>query len=136
MVHHSLTKDSQTVSWGAIRKYHIETQHWQDIGYHAGIEFINFYYEVLIGRRWNLAGAHCKEGNANERFLGFCFVGNFDIEAPSEQILRIAAERFFKPMFALKVASPKIVTHNQFAPYKSCPGLMFNLQALKTFCSI
>jgi len=33
VIHHSLTKDGQAVSWGAIERFHRETQGWSDVGY-------------------------------------------------------------------------------------------------------
>ena len=44
MIHHSATEDSQTLSWQAIRRFHMtDPEHlWADIGYHAGVEW-NFW---------------------------------------------------------------------------------------------
>ena len=134
MIHHSLTKDSDSVSWGAIRRYHVATMGWQDIGYHAGIELVDSEYEILFGRRWDIPGAHCKEGNGNERFLGFCFVGNFDETVPSQMMMEIAVKRFVKPMFELNICKRFIVTHNQYASYKSCPGILFPTEVFRKMC--
>jgi hypothetical protein len=49
ILHHSATADGPTVSWGAIRRFHVVECAWGAIGYHYGIELVGDYYEVLIG---------------------------------------------------------------------------------------
>jgi N-acetylmuramoyl-L-alanine amidase len=45
VIHHSLTNDSRSVSWEAVRKYHLQ-QAWHDIGYHYGIELVGNYDHI------------------------------------------------------------------------------------------
>jgi hypothetical protein len=119
IVHHSLTKDSGTVSWGAIRKYHVETNKWLDIGYHAGVELVNDQYEVLIGRMWNQDGAHAV--GMNNKAVGICFVGNFDVDMPSDAMLDkgLTLIRFMQDLY--QIPKQNIKGHCEYAP-KSCPG--------------
>ena len=134
MVHHSLTKDGTTVSWPAIRRYHME-QGWKDIGYHAGIELVNDHLEALYGRPESEPAAACKEQRMNSRALHLCIVGNFDLVSPSDALLEFAARIVVKPWlhrYRLGVAS--IVGHRDFAHYKSCPGTMFDLDRLRAMC--
>ncbi len=122
IVHHSLTSDSQTVSWGAIRRYHKETNGWIEIGYHYGIELVGDSYEVLVGRPENIAGAHCKGLNALS--IGICFIGNFDLAAPSDEMMIRATEVFYPILRRLVITPEDIHPHSAYAP-KSCPGTMF-----------
>jgi len=135
MIHHSLTKDGTTVSWPAIRRYHLE-QGWNDIGYHAGLELINDHLEALYGRPEDQAAAACKEDRMNERALHLCIVGNFDLTPPSDTVLSFAARVVVKPWLERYGLGPgSIIGHRDRAHYKSCPGFMFDLDRLRTACA-
>jgi N-acetylmuramoyl-L-alanine amidase len=125
VIHHSLTKDGQTVSWGAIRKYHVETLGWNDIGYHFGIELINDHYEILVGRMMTEVGAHCKEQGMNNRSVGICVVGNFDVDILNtlQMEMLVKLVKSIKAVFAIPKANVK--QHHEYASYKSCPGTQF-----------
>lgn len=65
ILHHSLTKDNQTVSWGAIKDYHVNINGWSDNGYHFGIEMMRGNVEILMGRMTDDIGAHCRGYNSD-----------------------------------------------------------------------
>jgi hypothetical protein len=138
IIHHSLTKDSGTVSWGAIRKYHTDPKPvgmgMTSIGYHLGIELVqsgdNFYYESLMGRVWDAEGGHTI--GHNDKSLGICFVGNYDLVVPSEEMLITGAKviRLWMRLFNIQMDS--IFPHRDFAD-KTCPGTKFDMNVLKDF---
>lgn len=128
MIHHSATKDSATVSWDAIRRYHVEVNHWKDIGYHFGVELVGSLYTVQVGRNLETPGAHCKEQSMNRLAIGVCVVGNFDLAPPpSEQLslLRSLAQTLMKEH---NIPSSRVVLHREYAPYKTCPGKLFPIE--------
>jgi len=137
VVHHSLTADNVTLSdIEAIRKYHIETNGWSDIAYHFVVDSIKntvekSYTELLIGRPINIKGSHCIGYNHNS--LGVCVIGNFDLVAPSEEILNVLVNRFIKPymdVFYIPVANVK--GHRELTGFdRTCPGSKFNLDDLR-----
>lgn len=132
IVHHSLTKDGDTVSWGAIEDYHTKTEGWDDIGYHAGVEIINGRAYALVGRPLQYEAAATKEAHMNARALHVCVVGNFDDVLPSEAVLSVLISRVLMPwMVRFNIPVENVMGHRDFTPYKSCPGKKFDLVKLR-----
>lgn len=141
IIHHSLTKDSETVSWGAIRHYHTKVKGWRKIGYQYGVELVGNFYEILIGRFSNETGAHTREMGMNRMSIGICVVGNFDIEVPSPQVLaRLRALVSWK-MDEHEISIQNVLGHREVGKmagfdwkkgqYKSCPGKLFSMASLR-----
>ena len=121
--HHSATKDGDSNDWEAIRRYHIETKGWRNIGYHWGIERENGAIVVREGRPLNWEGGHCV--GWNKIALGVCVVGNFDMAPPDEEILAAAVKLGQNLMAQFPAITPeRSFYHRQFAQ-KSCPGKLF-----------
>lgn len=119
------------MSWLAIRRYHKETNGWKDIGYHFGLEIVNWSYEILVGRPLDMPGAHCKEGNMNTRAIGICVVGNYDTAPPAPEALDVLVHRVVIPMMLVfRVPARNIVFHREYATYKTCPGTQFTKELI------
>lgn len=136
MLHHSLTKDGDTVSWGAIEDYHKNEQGWKDIGYHFGVERINGRLYALLGRGETEEAAACKEGLMNMRAVHVCIVGNFDLAPPDDETLEFLCRRVLRPLMNRhSITFDHIVRHSDYATYKSCPGTQFDVSRLKKWLS-
>ena len=142
VIHHSLTKDSGTVSWGAIRKYHIQKKGWQDIGYHLGIEEVNGQLEVLLGRMPGEVGAHAREQTMNWRSVGICCVGNFDKEDPSDALIGKLSQVVHWLMKVYRVPWDHVIGHRDvglmagkdwaLGENKTCPGKRFPMEEFRS----
>ena len=131
MIHHSLTKDSETVSWGAIRRYHVDHLHWRDIGYHFGVELVYDDFEILVGRTLDESGAHCYQEGMNRKAIGICLVGNFDKVEPPDQQIRATVKLVRSLMRQFNIPVHNVVAHRDYAHYKSCPGVLFYMEKFK-----
>jgi N-acetyl-anhydromuramyl-L-alanine amidase AmpD len=122
-IHHSLTRDSETLSLKAIESYHVNTNAWDAIGYHVVTEVVGDEMKIMSGRSSAYQGAHERKLNATH--LGLCIVGDYDKEEPRELVLETAA----RACVGLMINYPRIrlldiVFHNDFSE-KSCPGALF-----------
>jgi N-acetylmuramoyl-L-alanine amidase len=131
IIHHSLTKDGTTVSWGAIRDYHLSLG-WNDIGYHYGIELIGNHHEILLGRFSDVPGAHCSQNGMNRKSIGICVVGNFDLEAPPEPAMVLLTGLVRRLMSIYGIPAENVEPHRKYATYKSCPGNSFPWDKFKS----
>lgn len=127
IIHHSLTADDKRVSWGAIRRYHMQ-RGWTNIGYTYGIELVNYDYEIMVGRFESQDGAHTI--GQNKKSIGICVVGNFDkLEVPKRQwdpalaLVRDILKRY-------GMTPDDVYGHRDFAN-KSCPGKHFDMQKFR-----
>ena len=133
ILHHSLTKDSEAVSWGAIKRYHTEERDppFLDIGYHFGIEAVGDGYQILLGRMMNVPGAHCKERGMNRISLGICFVGDYDYDEPPYDMWLLGQKLVESLMDVFKIPRENVLGHYELAPYKSCPGVRFDIERFR-----
>jgi N-acetylmuramoyl-L-alanine amidase len=130
VLHHSLTKDGETVNWDAIKKYHMETNGWGDIGYHFGVESVAGKYVILRGRPIVQRGAHCADGGMNRQSLGVCMVGNFDLAEPPEAQKHLTQALVSRLLWLYKIPVVNVLGHREaqqraglpLERRKSCPG--------------
>lgn len=133
VIHHSLTNDNIVLSdFEAIRRYHIETKGWKDIGYHWVLERVSGNWVWCAGRKETDVGAHCKQQGMNYKSLGICVVGNFDKDIPPAEVYFLVAEKCRELMSRWpKIKVENIVPHSKYAP-KTCPGRNFDMDLLRS----
>ena len=153
MIHHSATVDGRTFDWQAIRRYQMSWRidgvsvtkaeydrrlaikdgkrfepPWEDAGYHFGDEKVNDRYEILVGRDLDREGAHCV--GMNQKAIGICFVGNFDLAPPPADQWK-AGVRFVRSLCRnLLIPMASVVAHRDYAQ-KSCPGKLFDMDLFR-----
>lgn len=117
---------------------------WGGLGYHFVIN--NGVYRhgygkadgfVEVGYRWRqqAAGSHCrpkddKSNYWNERTIGICLIGNFEITRPTERQWRALVKliRFLQNRY--NIPTNEIKGHRDVKPTK-CPGKNFSFDQLR-----
>jgi hypothetical protein len=125
ILHHSGGPDGEGNTTAAIRRYHIETLGWQDVGYHALAENIGGSFEIVMGRPWDMNGAHTI--GQNDRALGLCIVGHWNMEPPPDGQLAVAAKWVAFWCRHYQIPTHEIYRHS-FWSDTDCPGHQFDLE--------
>lgn len=135
VIHHSLTEDGKTVSWQAIRDYHVNVQKWSDVGYHYGIELVNDRYEIFKGRMDTESGAHCI--GFNDKSIGICCVGNYDTYAPDSNMVKTLISLVRSLMGIYGIPASRVIGHWESYGLrgktieKTCPGNKLSMWSLR-----
>jgi hypothetical protein len=127
ILHCSATRDDDSLSWEAIRRYHVDTLGWDDIGYHFCIELYNGQLVYKRGRHPSVKGAHCKAAGRNSDSLGVCVVGNYDEVPPNDDRMDATVCFLANLCFVFNIPADQVYGHNEFEPMKTCPGKKWNM---------
>jgi hypothetical protein len=146
VIHHSHTKDGETLDFNAIRKYHLD-KGWRDIGYHFVIE--NYQGDIITkrGRPTDDPGAHAVEFGMNRKSVGICVVGNYDEAAPPLGYISLLKKLCMAIIVNYTIPVEHVIGHRDVGlmagfdwqkvgptgipQYKSCPGKYFPLGTLR-----
>jgi hypothetical protein len=139
VIHHSGTTDSDTLSWAAIRTYHLK-KNWVNIGYHLGVEWVDRpgdtpgYYEMMAGRPLLARAAGEPKEGFNRKGIHVCFVGNFDKIRPPIELWQFAMPHLADLLDVLGIPLQNVIGHREIAnvgTYKQCPGKLWSMDAFR-----
>jgi len=126
VVHHSATRDTDTISYDAIKRFHRGELGWDEIGYQYLIEIVDGRPVLFTGRGLQYEGAHCVGCND---MIGICVVGNYDKVEPGSVYADGKIEKLINLLTGLLHIYPHLTLvdihyHRHYAK-KTCPGTHF-----------
>ena len=120
IIHCAATAEGKDFHAADIRRWHVQGNGWQDIGYHFVIDLDG---TVEPGRPVEKQGAHCSGHNANT--IGICYVGGCaadgktpkDTRTPEQKIALRSLVNGLKHAYGIT----KVTGHRKYAN-KACPS--------------
>lgn len=121
IIHCSATPEGRDVKTETIKNWHVNGNHWKDIGYHYVIELDGSIHK---GRDESVIGAHCSGQNANS--IGICYIGGVDASGKAKDTRtpeqKKALVKLVKELLQKYSLKPnQVYGHYQFAN-KACPS--------------
>lgn len=118
IVHCSATQPSENIDVVALRKYHVGTKGWSDVGYHYVIRTSGVLEK---GRKDTVPGAHV--AGRNSRSIGICLIGGIDKQGKAEANFTPEQYATLRELVSKLLAlypSATLHGHSEFAN-KACP---------------
>lgn len=121
IIHCSATAEGKDFKAADIRRWHVQGNGWQDIGYHFVIDLDG---TVEVGRPVSKQGAHCS--GHNKTTIGICYVGGCAADGKTPKDTRTEAQRrsLRGLVTVLRSCFPtirKVSGHREYAN-KDCPS--------------
>jgi N-acetylmuramoyl-L-alanine amidase len=123
IVHHT-----EEIGWdiNKTHRFHQEHRGWSGIGYNF---FIEENGEIIKGRGYHV-GAHAY--SYNQKSIGICLAGNFDIHIPSIEQLKSLSKLCIFLLEQYNLSTTQILGHRELkSTAKSCPGKNFNMDQIR-----
>jgi N-acetyl-anhydromuramyl-L-alanine amidase AmpD len=79
----------------------------------------------------NETGAHTKQEGMNSKAFGICCVGNFDEHRPPHEQWWLCKKLTRALMDVFEIPIENVRGHRDFAPYKSCPGTLWDMDRFR-----
>ncbi|XP_043270911.1 peptidoglycan-recognition protein SC2-like [Venturia canescens] len=132
VVHHSATDGctSQAVCEARVRSfqnYHMDTKHWDDIGYNFLVGEDGNVYE---GRGWDVRGAHSKDYNGKS--IGICVIGTFEEREPQPAAIKSTKDLIAYGVSLGEINSSYVLYGHRQTSSTLCPGTTF-YESLKSW---
>lgn len=121
IIHCSATAEGKDFKAADIRRWHVQGNGWQDIGYHFVIDLDG---TVEVGRPVSKQGAHCS--GHNKTTIGICYVGGCAADGKTPKDTRTEAQKksLRELVAVLRSCFPtitKVSGHRDYAN-KACPS--------------
>jgi hypothetical protein len=132
VIHHSATPSGNAAVFDKMHR----DKGWDELGYHfvIGNGTQSGDGQIEVGPRWPKQkwGAHAKTPNNefNERGIGICLVGNFDVERPTPAQMRSLTRLVAYLMRTYNISPRDVIGHGE-TKATDCPGRYMNVAAVR-----
>ena len=121
IIHCSATKPGMDIGAAEIRKWHVDGNGWNDIGYHYVIRRSG---EIEKGRSEHIAGAHVAGHNGDS--IGVCLVGGIDDKGKPDANFTAAQwaalDHLVTQLTKVSYPGATVSGHRDWTDAKACPS--------------